>query len=389
MSNEAGNSDLFAKYSPEDFDFAPPRAVWEQPCWIRVCNSFRAVDQAAKSEYYLPLTFDFRIDAFARISPDEQLDQQFWRLCKHAGEAGGRMWLDFLYQRNNEFRHALDDTTTLFTSPFRYVPRSEFESVKLDVILREDPERMVIYVAEDADSYGREIYALRIHSSLWYRVADQKYLWFQKILPWALHPEDVVPWFHATIKKLPKKSQPRNLDVWDEMLLRAEPDFAPLVPNGDQKWSDRSKLILVFGTRDEIGYAALYHLERDRIKSLVRNGTEISIRATIHNQYEKDPEKLWWIIHLLTPSERHAERLEGRLLSGGQVHFGLEDDICGMIACNQNHIDAVNVEPDALKRHCGKPGMVLALVSPPRQKHKTYCYWPENEPLTEGLGLVT
>ena len=386
MMDEDASAEVFAKYSPEDFEFSVSRAVWEQPCWIRVCHGFRAVSEPAKSEYYLPLTFDFRVDAFARVSPDEQLSQQFWRLYMHAREVGGRPWADFLCRQNDEFQRALNNTTTLISPPFQYMPRPGFETVKLDVVLARPPETMAIYVAEDTNSYGHEIYTLRIHSSLWHHTASHRYLWFQKTLPTRLHPEDVVPWFHATVKKLPKKSQPRDLDAWDEMLVRAEPDLAPPAPTTHRRWSERSKLILVFGTRDEVGYAALYHLERDRIQSLVRTGAEISIRATIDNPYEKDPAKLWWTIHLITPSERHAERLEGRLLSGRQVHFGLEDDICGMIACNQNHVAAVNVPPDTLKRRCSRPGKVLALTSPLRQKHKTYCYWPADQQLPDGLG---
>jgi hypothetical protein len=383
MTGEDCSSDIFAKYSPDDFEFSVPQAVWEQPCWIRVCNGFRAVKEPAKSEFWLPLTFDFRVDAFARKSQYEQLGAQWWRLYEHARKAGSRLWPDFLCRRNEDFHRALEETYGLLKPPFRYVPRSEFQSVTLDVVLAQDPETMVIYVAEDTNSSGNEIYTLRIHSSLWHYRAGQDYLWYQKTLPRRLHPEDVLLWFHATIKKLRKRCQPRDLTAWDEKLIEAEPDLAPPALKLDGQWSERSKLVLIFGTPDEVGYAALYHLERERIQSLIRRGSEISIRATIANQYQKDPEKLWWTLHLLAPSSLHAERLESRLLSGGQIHFGIGDDISGMIACHQDSVQAVNVEPKTLKRLCGKDGMVLALISAPRFKHKSYTYWPADQPLLD------
>ena len=385
MTNEDCSSDVFAKYSPEHFEFSAPHAVWEQPCWIRVCNGFRAVKEPAKSEFWLPLTFDFRVDAFARKSTYDQLSAQWWRLYEHARNTGSQQWTDFLCRRNDDFHRALEDTSGLLKPPFQYVPRAKFESVTLDVVLSQDPEIMAIYVAEDTNYDGREIYTLRIHSSLWHHCAGHTYLWYQKTLPWRLHPEDVLPWFHATIKKLRKKCQPRDLTAWDEKLIQAEPDLAPPTPKLDGQWSERSKLVLVFGTRDEVGYAALYHLERERIQSLIRRGSEISIRTTVANQYEKNPEKLWWTIHLLTPSSLHAKRLEGRLLSGGQIHFGIGDDIAGMIACHHDSVQAINVEPKTLKRFCAKDGMVLALISAPRYKHKSYIYWPADKFLPEEL----
>ncbi len=375
------NSDVFTKYQPEDFEFTAPRAVWEQPCWIRVCNGFRAVNEPAKSQFWLPLTFDFKVDAFARKSAYEQLSEQFWRLYDHIRNSGSRMWLDFLCHRNDDFHRALEDTSSLFKPPFGFVPRSDFEAATLDIVLAQDPETMAIYVAEDTNSYGGEIYVLRIHSSLWHHCPGHTYRWYQKTLPWTLHPEDVLPWFHSTIGKLPKKSQPRDLTVWDEKFIDAEPDFArPNSPPGDA-WSKRPKLVLIFGAADQVGYAALYHLERERIHSLIRSGSEVSIRASMASQYEKNPEKLLWTFHLLAPSPLHAQRLEGRLLSGEQIHFGIGDDIAGMIARHQDRVDAINVEPAILKRLCRREGKVLGLVSAPRMKHKSYIYWPADEPL--------
>lgn len=381
--------DVFATCSPQDFSFSEPRAVWTQPCWIKVYNSFRGVTDSAKARFLLPLAFDFKVDAFGRKPPDEQLSQQFWRLYEHAEKVSDGRWSDFLLGRRDKYHAALQDTSVLFKSPFRYVPRSEFETTTLDVVLAQDPETMVIYVPEDTDSDGGAIYTLRIHSSLWHRYSDQRYRWYQKTLPWRLQPEDVLPWFHATVARLPKKRQPRDLTVWDEKLVSAEPDLA--LPKAEEGaiWTDRPKLVLVFGQRSDVGYAALYHLERNRIQNLTRRGSAVTLRASIHNRYQTDPEKLWWTFHLLAPSTFHAQRLEGRLLSGEQIHFGIGDDITGMIACHGNTIDAIDVDPETLKRFCSRDGMRLALISPPRLKHKSYVYFPADQPLPEEFGSAT
>ncbi|MEY2484256.1 MAG: hypothetical protein QOK24_2784 [Verrucomicrobiota bacterium] len=47
------------------------------------------------------------------------------------------------------------------------------------------------------------------------------------------------------------------------------------------------------------------------------------------------------------------------LLSGGRIHFGIRDDIAGMIACHHDSVRAINVEPKTLERFCAKDGMVL------------------------------
>ena len=368
------NERVFLSFSPDDFTFAPSRAVWQQPCWISIYNGFRAVTERAKAELPLPLTFDFKIDAFARKPHDEQLGAQFWRLYDHVEKIGAHQWSSFLIDRRPEFYRPLGQTAELFKPPWQFVPRQAFRKATLDLVLAADPETMAIYIPEDTNSDGGEIYTLRIHSSLWHHCAGSTYLFYEKTLPWRLHPEDVLPWFHATVKKLPKKRQPRDLTRWDEKLIEAEPDLAPPLPTPDAAWADKPTLVLVFGTTDEVGYAALYHLKRNRIQRLTRHGSEITIRASIESRYEVDPEKLWWTFHLLTPTARHAERLESRLLSGSQIHFGLGDDIAGMVAIHQSGVDAIDVPTDDLQRLCGRDGVKLELISSPRYRHKSYTY---------------
>lgn len=108
-----------------------------------------------------------------------------------------------------------------------------------------------------------------------------------------------------------------------------------------------------------------------------RSGNEVSIKATIENRYEKDPDKLWWTFRLFSPSVRHAERLEERLASGEQIHFGLGDDITGMIATDDRSVHFINVDPEVIKQSYSRKGMMLLSFSPPRFRHKTYVYYNE------------
>jgi hypothetical protein len=53
---------------------------------------------------------------------------------------------------------------------------------------------------------------LRIHSSLPCIGVNPMCLWFEKRLSDNLHTEDVLPWFIATLHRLPKKHQPANVE---------------------------------------------------------------------------------------------------------------------------------------------------------------------------------
>ena len=156
----------------------------------------------------------------------------------------------------------------------KFIPRSGFVKTSLESVLSKDPTTMDVYIAEDTDSDKHSVYVLRIHSSLWHYAPNTEHLWYEKRVPWHLHTEDVLPWFQATIKKLPKRKKPRDATPWEENLLRSDPELAPPILALDAQWHERPKLILVFGTRDEIGYAAMYHLERQRIQGLRRTGSE-------------------------------------------------------------------------------------------------------------------
>ncbi len=375
-SESQSTQDIFREFRPEDFNFGSPAGSWVPPCWISVPLVFRAVSERAKAVFPMPMKFEFQADPFARKAPSEQFSSQFFPIYEQAQTACGE-WSEFLWQQFAALQHAFADTEQVLRPPMRFVPRAEFEKATLDTVLRNDPETFEIYLADDTDSAKRETLVLRIHSSLWHYVPNQKYLWYEKRVPWRLRAEDVTAWFDATVKKLPSKRQPLEWSAWKQKFLRSHPEFVPQEPSPDARWEEKSPIVLVFGTRDEVGYAALFHLDRHRIQSIKRSGEEILIRATIANRYEKEPEKLWWTFRIFSPAAVNAERLEARLISGEQVHFGLGDDISGIVATDETSVHFINVDSEFIKASYSREGMMLLSFVPPRFRHKTYVYYKE------------
>ena len=378
---------IFEEFSPDDFEFAAATPCWIQPCWINVSSTFRASNARAKDAFPLPIKFDFQTDPFARKRVLEQFNSQFWQLYDKA-RIGGRAWIDFLWKQFDNFRQAFERTGELFQPPMRFVPRTEFQNATLDIILQHDPEAFEIYLADDTDSSKNEILVLRIHSSLWHYSPGQMYFWFDKRVPWRIRAEDVLPWFDATVKKLPKKRQPMDWMPWKNKFLQSHPEFSRALAVSHVNWEERPPLVLVFGTKDQVGYAGLFHLDRSRIQAIRRSRNEISIKATIENRYENDPEKLQWTFRIFSPTTRHAERLESRLISGEEIHFGLGDDITGMIATNDRSIHFINVDPELIKRSYSRKGMMLLSLSPPRFRHKIYSYYDGEAALPDDVHRI-
>jgi len=371
---EEGQSvtEVFGEFTPDDFVFFEPSACWVPPCWISAPLVFRAVSERARAKFMLPLKLSFQADPFARLGILQQISSQFFAIYEQAHPAR-TAWTSLLWQPFIELQQAFSDRTRLFQPPMKFVAREEFESTTLDVVLRSDPETFEMYLADDSDSSKRDILVLRIHSSLWHYAPNQKYLWFEKRVPWRLHREDVLPWFDATVKKLPRKRQPIEWSAWTDKFLRSHPEFARERSSSERPWSERPPIVLVFGTRDEVGYAASFRLERTRIEGIKRIGKELFLRSTIANPYEK----LWWDFRICSPNPIQAERLESRFLSGEQIHFGIGDDISGMIAANEHIVHFTNVETELIKRCYSRDGMILLSFTSRRFRHKTYHYCAE------------
>lgn len=369
-------SQVFCEFAPEDFEFFEPSACWVPPCWISVPLGFRAVSDRARERFFLPLKLPFQADPFAREGILQQVSTQFFAIYEQA-QLAEINWTSFLWQKFTKLQRAFAETANLFQPPMRFVPRSDFEHATLDTILRTDPETFEMYIADDTDSSKREVFVLRIHSSLWHYTPKQKYLWFEKRVPWRLHREDVLPWFNATVKKLPRKRQPIDWTPWTDKFLRSHPEFAPMRHASELPWNERPPIVLVFGTREEVGYAAFFRLERTRIEGIKRVGKELFLIATIASRYLEEGEKLWWDFRIISPTAVHAERLELRLLSGEQIHFGIGDDISGIVAANHHLVHFINVDPELIKGCYSREGMMLLSFDPARFRHKTYHYYKE------------
>lgn len=354
----------FFDFDPGDFEIADIGASWRQPCWICVAIVFRASSDRSKAAFPLPMRLDFLVDLFASQLAPEQLRQQVFSNCGNLLTAGHSAWSEFSSQHLRELEAALADTSRLFNAPFRLVERWEFERVDLASVLRCDPDGMVAYLADDTDSYGREILVLRIHSSLWWYDAATPYLLFQKKVPANLRSEDLIPWFEALVHKLPRKRQPLDLSRWISKILECDPQL--------EQPSDN--VMLIFGPREQIGFASLFHIERQSIQMLIRRRQQLSFHALVENRYERDPSKLIWAFYLFCPSPAHAKRLQERLLSGQQSHFGIGDDISAMIAAGTTLVQAVNVPFETVEKLCGRDGMMLDRISAPRFRQQTYVF---------------
>src|SRR5262249_49236020 len=161
---------------------------------------------------------------------------------------------------------------------FRFVPRERFEKVDLATILNDGAENLSIYLAPEKGRYC-EYLSLRIHSSL--PIIGQKpncnCLWFEKRLPDSLHTEDVVPWFLATIRRLPKKHRPHDEQAWVRRLIEFEPQLAHENGRAIQAPNRKRKLIFVLGPVSKPGYRGLIHFDRRDIR-IVRKGEIVTIQ---------------------------------------------------------------------------------------------------------------
>ena len=357
-------------HSPKEFNVSTVDMEWEPPCWIQLGLCLKAASEAANNEFPFGLELSHSLDAFSKTSHDKQLSSIFWSRGQYITNHYRDDWYHALIDWHELLKEKLKHLDGMFNSPFHFVDRNNFFIVDLSTILREDPKTMEIYLAEEKGSYA-DYNFLRIHSGIGYSLPRQ-HLWFQKRLSMWLQTEDVLPWFIETIKRLPKKYQPSNIQEWQNRFLDIEPHFSP-PPSGEGKpWLEKPKVILVFGATHKVGYRSLFHLERSRFTQIKRQKEILTIPTSI--KYGGSPEiVLDWTFHLITTDATAAQRVEKEILSGKKTHFGLNVDIVGMIARGDDVIQAINVPESKICEICLVKRQSLIPNSGPREKHKIFC----------------
>ncbi len=280
-------------------------------------------------------------------------------------------WVDTFLKLHDELKTHLLNPNHCFPPPLHFVPRKSFTTVDLRTILQEDPNRIDAYIIAENRRLGEDCF-LRLHSSLSFFQQD-RYLWLEKRLPWRLHREDIMPWFLATIDRLPKKAQPSNLRLWQERLLRYEPDLSFQKESASKTWRQKPKVILVFGPEKLVGYRGLFHLERQNIDCVQRHNEVITIIGRIKLRFADNKEIVEnWKFHLLTEDESAALQIENQLLKGDRIHYGLDCQIIGMIAHEGPHVYSINIPDAIIGKLCFGEKQFLKLVSPPNEKRKSY-----------------
>jgi hypothetical protein len=360
----------FRDVEPSDFEIIYPNPHFVRPCYVNLSLTLRPNSESAKRLSLLPWSIPIQIDLFSRLSRTQQLHQRISFLAEDVPCAWGEfLWKLYLYQ----LEPLVQDLLVLLPKPLVVPTRDAFSDVSLERILKENPGNTEVYVAVDKGAYGHPEEFLRIHTLVGPPLASR--LWFEKRIRQMLREVDMVPWFISLINSLPKKRRPENISAWVERLFFRHPEFRLAENVSTKQWRERHPIVLVFGDAKNIGSSALFHLDRDRIRGIRREGSELKIEATIPNPYQEDPQKLWWTFYLFTPSSFHAARLESRLIAGDVVHFGIGDDIHGMVAVHDTSINAIGVPYEDLERFC-PPEMKPHLASPKHQRHKLYYLVP-------------
>ncbi len=381
MNAELKEPYILDKFYPHDFDLHEIRSSWEPPCWISIYSVLRPTSATAKAAFILPIKYEFKVDAFAKRSMQEQLYSHIWKEIKER-DSDSPQWAQYLLERIDQFQEAIKNPSRLLIPPLCFIPRSEFRNAQLDEVINRPCDEMEIYLAYDTNYDKRGITVLRIHSSLMHSRSRQAPIWYEKKIPWRLEDEDVLFWFHATLKKLSKKKQPKDYEAWDRKLLIEHPELEVPIKARDNAWGEPSRITFVFGTLDQVGYAALFHLNMNLIEKLIRKESVIEIRTSLKRRFDNTIEKDW-IFYLFTPSPLHAEVLENLLLKGSDTHFGIGPHITGIIACHENLVNCIGVDKQTIKAYCDRPNMILASYDPIRFKHKVYSYRPKDSDLQQ------
>lgn len=356
-------------HSPDEFDIHSGMA-WERPCEIHLNLYLTPKSEATKRDFWSALVLPFCIDAFSKATLEKQFDSVFWKLLNCMEQSSLSLWYWELSKWNSSLKEQLRHPDTMFRQPFRFVGRDKFVTADLPTVLKENPERMEVYLAEEERTYANYCF-LRIHSNLWHFAPEARHLWFEKRLPSGLQPEDVLPWFMATINRLPKRMQPSNPGTWVERLSLSDPKLSPQQLGKDQPWTKKPKVILVFGATHKVGYRSLFHLERSRIIRLTRNRELLTIIGQIQYGLRSD-QALSWTFHLITADETAARHVEQEMIDGKTIHFGLDVNIVGMVARTDGVVHSINVPVDKVRSLCLTEGESLESPQGERNKHKIY-----------------
>jgi hypothetical protein len=352
-------------HRPEEF-VVKPSVSWKPPSTIEADLHFMPVSESAKAEFGLPFLFTNPLDAFSKTNIREQLHRSYFSRYDHITDRQSP-WFSFLYESYKSVTKEIADLNKLFDPPFRFVPRDQFETVDLKRILNEPPEQTEIYLVAERRTYSSYDF-LRIHSSLWYYHNGKKYLWFEKRLPDFVLKEDVLPWLRATIQRMPKRSRPKNVELWEEKLVRSQPDLSPSSLPATTVWNERPRIVVVFGPVRKVGYRDLYHIPRNDTFQLIRTGEILKIKCNVDDFPSKD---IWTFIFVMDDPAA-AEKVEREILWGNRIHFGLDRDIVGIVSLRYGAIHSINVAEKDLRELCSLGEVPLRLITRPIQKHKVY-----------------
>jgi len=364
-------SELFA-HSPSEFDLVAGELSWESPCWLDADIILKPRSEAARAKFLSGLRMAHHWDAFAKTSWENQVWAVFIPRYQKIEGPFADAWRSALFRCFQTLTHQIQQTESLFPQPFRLYKRQEYTAVNLATIVKEDPETLSVYLVCERrphQNYG----FLRIHSPPPFRGRQPRCLWFDKRLPPNVTVEDVLPWFVATLHRLPRRDQPAQMERWTNRLLYFEPQLAPAQFQPGKPWGSRPKVVLVFGPTAKVGYRGMSHLERQDISQIVRRNDVLTITGkTRHRFADQTPIELEETFHLLVIDEVAAQKVEQEILYGGKIHFGLDGQILGMISHCADVIHAINAPLDMIRKLCLRPGLELNLMSPPREKHKMY-----------------
>jgi hypothetical protein len=265
-------------HAPTEFEFKPSKLFWKDPCWIEADILLSPKSPAACQKFFTSLKMPHEVDAFGRVPLKDQLWKTFYPRLQCINGKDIQAWYSILLNCCTELTELLKHPQTVFSPPFSFAARKEFTTVDLATILKIDPDSLSVYLAIDRGSSG-DYCSLRIHSTPPFLSLPPKCYWYEKRTPDNLHQEDFLPWFVATIERLPKKHRPSDPHDWANRLLKFHPHLAIPTSGIDRPWTGKPRLVFVLGSVSKVGYRPLVHLERRDIKGILRQDDMIRVEG--------------------------------------------------------------------------------------------------------------